>query len=201
MSALAERSRGEVREQIGYFASLALVASLPLLAGALVVGEQLIPGLFGAEFERAGTPFIVLMFAAALVPFSINWGTSSIALGDDRHQAYAVTLGAVVNVIGNLIVIPPYGMTGAAAATVGAEVVVFAYLIWRIKVLVGHPPLDLDRIARAATATGAMVLVLVLAVPDDFTAGAKVVIGAIVFALVAAPLRIVKPDEIRALWR
>jgi O-antigen/teichoic acid export membrane protein len=199
MSALAERSRGEVREQIGYFASLALVASLPLLTGALVVGEQLIPGLFGAEFERAGTPFIVLMFAAALVPFSINWGTSAIALGDDRHQAYAVTLGAVVNVVANLIVIPPYGMTGAAAATVGAEVVVFAYLIWRVKVLVGHPPLDLDRIGRAAAATAAMALVLVLAVPEDWTAGTKVAIGVAVFAAVALPLRIVKGDEIRAL--
>ena len=201
MSALAERSRGEVREQIGYFASLALVASLPMLAGALVVGEQLIPGLFGQEFERAGTPFIVLMFAAALVPFSINWGTSSIALGDERHQAIAVTLGAVLNLVANLFVIPPYGMTGAAVTTVCAEVVVFAYLIWRIKVLVGHPPLDLVRIGRAAAATAFMVLVLVLAVPDSWTAGSKIALGIVAFAVVAAPLRIVRPDEIRALWR
>jgi O-antigen/teichoic acid export membrane protein len=201
LSALAERSRDEVREQAGYFASLALVVSIPMLAGALVVGEQLIPGLFGREFERAGTPFIVLMFAAALVPFSINWGTSAVALGDDRHQAYAVSLGAVVNVVANLVVIPSYGMTGAAATTVAAEVVVFAYLVWRIRVLVGHPPLDLDRIGRAAAATAAMVLVLVLAVPEDWTAGTKVVIGAVVFALVAAPLRIVKPHEVRALLR
>lgn len=201
MSALAERSRSEVREQIGYFASLALVASLPMLAGALVVGEQLIPGLFGARFEPAGTPFIVLMFAAALVPFSINWGTSLIALGDDRHQAYAVTLGAVVNLVANLFVIPAYGMTGAAATTVAAEVVVFAYLIWRIGVLVGHPPLDLERIGRAGAATAAMVLVLVLAVPDAWTAGTKVAIGVVVFVACALPLRIVRPHEIRALWR
>ena len=200
MSALAERSRVEVREQIGYFASLALVASFPLLAGALVVGEQMIPGLFGQEFERAGTPFIVLMFAAALVPFSINWGTSAIALGDDRHQAYAVTLGAVLNLAANLIVIPEYGMTGAAVTTVCAEVVVFAYLIWRIKVLVGHPPLDLGRIARAAGATAAMVLVLVLLVPDGWTAGAKILVGAAVFLASALPLRIVRPSEVRALW-
>jgi O-antigen/teichoic acid export membrane protein len=200
MSALAERSRVEVREQIGFFASLALVASFPLLAGALVVGEQMIPGLFGQEFERAGTPFIVLMFAAALVPFSINWGTSAIALGDDRHQAYAVTCGAVLNLVANLFVIPEYGMTGAAVTTVCAEVVVFAYLIWRIKVLVGHPPLDLGRIARAAAATAAMVLILVLLVPEEWTAGAKVLVGAAVFLACALPMRIVRPAEVRALW-
>jgi O-antigen/teichoic acid export membrane protein len=199
-SALAARSRQEVREQIGYFASLALVVSLPVLAGALVVGEQLIPGLFGEEFEPAGTPFIVLMFAGALVPFSINWGTGAVSLGDDRHQAYAVSLGAVVNLVANLIVIPPYGMTGAAVTTVCAEVVVFAYLIWRIKVLVGHPPLDLSRIGRAAAATAVMVAVLALAVPDDWTAGVKVAIGVVVFGLCALPLRIVQPSEVRALW-
>lgn len=198
-SALADR-RDEVREQIGYFASLALVASLPMLAGTLVVGEQLIPGLFGDEFAEAGTPFIVLMFAAALVPFSINWGTSSVALGDERHQAYAVTLGAVLNLLANLVVIPEFGMTGAAATTVAAEVVVFAYLIWRIEKLVGgHPPLDWNRIGRAALATAVMVLVLVLAVPGDWTAGSKVAVGVIAFFACAVPLRIVRPDELRAL--
>ena len=199
-SALAERSRQEVREQIGYFASLALVASLPMLAGAIAVGEQLIPGLFGIEFEPAGTPFIVLMFAAALVPFSINWGTGAVSLGDDRHQAYAVTLGAVVNLVANLIVIPEYGMTGAAVTTVCAELVVFAYLIWRIKVLVGHPPLDLNRIGRAAGATAVMVLVLELLVPEAWTAGSKIAIGVVVFVACALPLRIVQPTEVRALW-
>lgn len=199
-SALAARSRSEVREQIGYFASLALVASLPMLAGALVVGEQLIPGLFGIEFERAGTPFIVLMFAAALVPFSVNWAAGAVSLGDERHQAYAVTLGAVINLGANLLVIPEYGMTGAAVTTVCAEVVVFVYLIWRIKVLVGHPPLDLGRIGRAAGATAAMVLVLELLVPESWTAGSKIAVGMVVFAACALPLRIVQPAEVRALW-
>lgn len=200
-SALAERSRNEVREQVGYFASVALVASLPLLAGALIVGEQLIPGLFGLEFERAGTPFIVLMFAAALVPFSINWGTAAVALGDERHQAYAVTLGAVLNLVANLFVIPAYGMTGAAVTTVAAEVVVFAYLLVRINRLVGNAPLDLGRIGRAAAATAVMSAVLLLLVPEDWTAGTKVVIGAAVFAAVGGPLRVIEPSELRRLLR
>ncbi|HEX8206288.1 MAG TPA: flippase [Solirubrobacteraceae bacterium] len=199
-SALAERSRTEVREQIGYFASLALVASLPMLAGALVVGEQLIPGLFGLQFERAGTPFIVLMFAAALVPFSVNWAAGAVSLGDERHQAYAVTLGAIINLGANLIVIPEYGMTGAAVTTVCAEVVVFVYLIVRVGILVGHPPLDLGRIGRAAAATAVMVLVLELLVPGSWTAGSKIAVGMVVFLACALPLRIVRPTEVRALW-
>jgi len=200
-SALAERSPKEIREQIGYFASLALTVSLPLLTGAVIVGGQLIPGLFGPEYEPAATPFVVLMFAAALVPFSINWGTAAVALGDDRHQAIAVSAGAALNLAANLAVIPAYGMTGAAVTTVAAEVVVFVYVAERIRRLVGHPPLDLDRIGRAAGATAAMAAVLLLAVPDDLTAGPKVVIGAAVFALCAAPLRVVDRADLRKLRR
>jgi O-antigen/teichoic acid export membrane protein len=200
LSALAQRSHVEVREQVGYFASLALTLSLPLLTGAVIVGDQLIPGLFGAEYARASDAFIVLMFAAALVPFSINWGTATIALGDERHQAIAVTLGAALNLVANLFVIPPYGMTGAAVTTVAAEVVVFVYLAERVRRLVGNPPLDVSRIARAAAATAVMALVLVALVPDDWTAGTKVAIGVVVFVVCAAPLRVIAPAEIRKLW-
>jgi O-antigen/teichoic acid export membrane protein len=200
-SALAQRSRVELREQIGYFASLSLVASLPMLAGALVVGEQMIPGLFGEEFRPGGTPFIVLMGAAALVVVTINWGTAAVALGDERHYAYAVTLGAVLNFVVNLIVIPEYGMTGAAATTVAAEVVVFVYVYVRVTRLIGAAPLDVSRIARAAGATAVMVAVLLLAAPDDWTAGSKVAVGVVVFLACALPLRIIQPSEARAVFR
>ncbi len=199
-SALAKRSTVELREQVSYFGSLALVASLPMLAGAIIVGDQLIPGLFGAEYEPAATPFVVLMGAAALVVFTVNWGTAAVALGDERHYAIAVSLGAGLNVLANLVTIPLFGMTGAAAATLGAELVVFAYVLVRVRRLAGWAPLDADRIGRAAAATAAMVLVLVLLVPGDWTAGLKVAIGVAVFGACALPLRIVQPAEVRALW-
>lgn len=198
-SALAERSRKELREQLGYFASLSLVASFPMLAGAVVVADQLIPGLFGAAYAPAATPFVLLMGAAALVVFTINWGTTAVAIGDDRHLAIAVTCGAVANMGANLVVIPPFGMTGAACATVAAEAIVFAYVLVRVNRMLGVVPLDRHRIGRAAAATAAMVAVLVLLVPDGWTAGIKVAIGAAFFTLSALALRVVRLDELRAL--
>ena len=200
-SALAERSPRELREQIGYFGSLALVASLPLLVGTVIVGEQLIPGLFGPEFDRAGPPFVILMLAASLVVFTVGWGTAALALGDERHYAYAVTLGAVTNLVANFIVIPPFGMEGAAAATVGAEIVVFVYVFVRVRRIAGGAPLDLGRIGRTAVATAVMAAVLLLLVPDAWTAGLKVAIGVAVFTAAALPLRVVQPAEVRALLR
>jgi hypothetical protein len=111
-----------------------------------------------------------------------------------------VTLGAGHPVGGDDEEVQAEVEHGAAVTTVLAEVVVFAYLAERIRRLVGHPPLDGSRIARAAAATAVMALVLLVLVPGDWTAGTKVAIGAVVFAACAAPLRVVEPAEIRKLW-
>lgn len=197
-SALAERSRIELREQTGFFASISLVGTLPLIAGALVVGPDLVPELFGEEFEPAGTPFVLLMAAAALVLFTVNYGTAAIAVGDERHYAVAVTLGATLNIAANLVVIPLFGMTGAACATIGAEVVVFAYVYARLRRLVGEMPLEQTRIARASAATAAMIVVLVV-LPSSLAPSVQVGIGLVVFLLVSLPLRVVHVDELRRL--
>ncbi len=197
-SALAERSPAELREQLGFFASLSLVGSLPLLAGAAIVGPDLVPELFGARFEPAGAPFVILMGAGALVLWTVNYGTAAVATGDERHYAVAVTLGALLNVLANLALIPAFGMEGAAAATLGAEVVVFVYVAVRLERRLGRAPLDLDRIARALAATAAMTAAL-LALPDALGPVAQVGIGLAVFVAIALPLRVVQVGELRQL--
>ena len=198
LSALWEHRRGEVREQLGFFTSLSLVGSLPLLAGAVIVGPDLIPELFGAQYEPAGTPFVLLMAAAALVLLTVNFGTAAVASGDERQYAVAVTLGAVLNIAANLVAIPAFGMTGAAAATVGAEIVVLGYLTARLRSRLGPAPLDLDRVVRTLTVTTAMVAVL-LVLPDGVPPSMQVAAGLAVFVACALPLRVVNAGELRQL--
>ena len=197
-AALAERSRVELREQLGFFASLSLVGSLPVLAGSIIVGPELVPELFGAEFSPAGVPFVILMGAAALVLFTVNYGTAAVASGDERHYAYAVTLGAVLNVVTNLLLIPPFGMEGAAWSTVGAEVVVFVYVVVRLERLTGRAPLELARIGRALVATAVMSAVIVV-LPGELGPTAQVAVGFAVFCACALPLRVVHVAELRRL--
>ena len=198
LSALWERRRDEVREQLGFFTSLSLVGSLPLLAGAVLVGPELIPELFGAQYGPAGTPFVLLMAAAALVLLTVNFGTAAVASGDERQYAIAVTLGAGLNIAANFLLIPAFGMTGAAAATVGAEIVVLGYLAARLRTRLGPAPLDIDRVMRTLTVTVAMVAVL-LVLPDEIRPSMQVAVGFAVFVACALPLRVVHAGELRQL--
>jgi O-antigen/teichoic acid export membrane protein len=196
----AQERRRELREQLGWFASLSLAASLPLLAGAILVGEELMPELFGDAYAPAGTPFVLLMASAAIVFFSVNYGTVATALGDERRYAWIVTGGAVTNVVANLIVIPPYGMEGAACATIGAEAVVLVLLVLRLRQLLGAVPLELWRIARTTVATVLMVAA-VLVLPGGIGALAAAAVGAAVFVGAGLALGVVRPSELAALAR
>jgi O-antigen/teichoic acid export membrane protein len=199
-SALAPRDPDLLRRQLGFFSSVAFVGAAPLAVGAVLVGEDLMPELFGAQFEPAGTPFIVLSWAAAVVVFTISSGTVALAAGEDRNYVVAVTAGAVLNVLANLAVIPLFGMTGAAAATVAAEVVVFAIVWRRLLERLGHVPLQWPRIARALAATAVMAVV-VLALGDAISASGRVAVGAAVYAVVAVALGAVHRGEVRTALR
>jgi O-antigen/teichoic acid export membrane protein len=60
-------------------------------------------------------------------------------------------LAAVMNVIGNLILIPAYGMMGAAAATIVAYAVLFLAMTWHAQRI--YPvPYQWRRVATALTA-------------------------------------------------
>lgn len=199
-SALAGEGRlKELREQLSLFGSSAMILSLPTVAGALLVGHDLIPRLFGAKYAPAGTPFIWLMVAAAVVFFTLSYGTVGVALHEERNAAVAATFGAVANIVLNLATIPLIGMTGAAIATVTAELVVFVWVYRRLRLRLGPIGLDWSRVARAAAATAVMTAVLLPL--DELTVLVRVIIGTAVYVLAAAALRVVHPAELRAALR
>lgn len=200
MSLLAAGRRAELREQLGWFMSLSVALLVPLVAGALLVGDELMPQLFGPGYRPSGTPFVLLMVAAGLVLVTMNVGTAVLAVGGERQSAIAVTCGAAINVAINLVAIPLYGMVGAAVATIAAETAVIAYLLRRVAQALGRPSLERDRVARSAVATTVMAA-CVVALDDAVGALAQVAVGIAVYAAVAVPLHVVRRDELRAVVR
>ena len=200
MTALAAGRRDELREQLGWFMSISVALMIPLVCGALLVGAELMPQLFGGEYEPSGTPFVLLMLAAGLVLVTMNVGTAVLAVGDERQSAVAVTCGAAINVVVNLAAIPLFGMVGAAVATIAAETVVLAYLLRRAAHALGRPTLEADRIARSLVATAAMTAA-VAASGGLVGAMGQVAVGIVVYTAVAVPLHVVRPEELRAAVR
>jgi O-antigen/teichoic acid export membrane protein len=95
-------------------AAVALV--IPALVGAYLLGDEIISALYG--FGSGGLVFLVLVVGQ--VPQAVKNVTQNTLFGIDRAAPVfwtnVVTL--IGNVIGNLLLIPRYGMFGAATATV-----------------------------------------------------------------------------------
>ena len=197
-SALGLSDPTRLRHQVGEFASLFAVAALPIGLGSALVGTDLMRELFGDQYGPAGTPFVLLMVAATLVVVTINYGTVAQAIGEERHFAVAVTAAAALNLGLNFVVIPLFGMTGAAAATIAAEVLVFALVWLRLRSRLGPMPLQSGRLVRVAGAAAGMAAVM-LVLPGEWPALVQISIGGAVYLGAATALRVVSAAELRAL--
>jgi O-antigen/teichoic acid export membrane protein len=172
-----------------------LVALATWVATALALLSPWIVGWLAAPgFESASRVVGPLAFAAVALGGYI---VISIGIGRARRTQFnwVITgLAAIVNVALNLALIPPYGMMGAAAATVAAYTVMFVGMAWWSQ-RVYPVPYQWRRVVTAAAAGVA------LAVAGKLVGGGLPVAVALALAypLALAPLRFYLPVERRAI--
>ncbi len=88
-----------------------------LIIGMIALSPQIIILLYGAEYLPAAYPFLILAVWGLIRPFGILSGAIPIGMGKTKINAKVAVLTAGSNLILNLILIPFYGMIGAAIAT------------------------------------------------------------------------------------
>lgn len=126
--------RDELRQRASYAAQAVLIGSLGIAVGIGLFGP-LVLAAFGPGFTRAYVPTMILVGAYVI---HSSMATASYLLFMTAHERAAMlvfTAGIVLNVGGNLLLIPEYGMRGAAVAT-GVSLcfvsVTCALLAWRL---------------------------------------------------------------------
>jgi O-antigen/teichoic acid export membrane protein len=108
---------------------LSAIFAIPVGIGGTLLAEPVIRLLFGAGYEPSVPALQLLSWSAVLVMLRGNFRHTLNAVGKQRLDLICAAAAAVVNVALNLALIPRYGITGAAAATVTSEVAWF-FLAW-----------------------------------------------------------------------
>ena len=173
------RSVSEVYARLQFGVGCAVTAAGVVFADALVVA------VFGTEYAEAGGALRLLFLNAGVVYASMVYGVPLMAW--NRQGAYfrAVAAGGVANVALNVALIRPFGIEGAALATLLSEAVVLVGLATLYRRAAG--PLFV------AVAVRAVVVALVSAALP-----AAVLVGLGVSVFVAAP--VVAVTALGALW-
>jgi O-antigen/teichoic acid export membrane protein len=95
--------------------------SFATMLGTLVVlifGREIISLLFSSQYLTSVPAFVLLMIWLNLAFTDSTLGYSLVAAGDSNKPAMINVLHAGVNIIGNLLLIPSLGITGAALSSV-----------------------------------------------------------------------------------
>jgi O-antigen/teichoic acid export membrane protein len=126
--------REELRTRARNAARTILLGATGIALGVALFGPWVLKA-FGPAFAGAYIPAMILVVAYWI---HASMATASYLLFMTAHERAAMlvfTAGIVVNIGGNLLLIPAYGMAGAAAAT-GASLcfvsITCAWLVWRL---------------------------------------------------------------------
>jgi O-antigen/teichoic acid export membrane protein len=144
---LAISDRDRLRRDLGTTVTASCVIAGVVMGYSVILGPKLIPFLFGARFGPGATAFAILMGAAVIVLISTSLSPVLVGVGYARGFAFAATLGAIVNIVLNFALIPPYGINGAACATVAAEATTMTIAFVLIRRRLGPLPINWLRVA------------------------------------------------------
>jgi len=101
---------------------------IPIVAGGILLARPILNLLYGQEFVKATFAFQILILLPGIIFLSSVLVNPLLAIGQEKKNTIATSIGALVNIIGNFLLIPRFSLNGAAVATLIAEVVVFSYL-------------------------------------------------------------------------
>jgi O-antigen/teichoic acid export membrane protein len=178
----------------------AVVLSLPIAAGTMLVAAPLVALLYGRGF--AGAAPVLAILGACIVPTYFNMMAYQILQAEGRQMSWfkVIVVATVLNIAANLVLIPYFqaqgnGAVGAALSLLGTEVFEMVAGMCLLPWLLG--PALVGRAARSGAATAMMAVVVIAVSPAGLYA--EVAAGLAAFGVFALIFRVLSSAELTML--
>lgn len=112
-------------------AQAVLVIAVPMVLLFLLLGEPLIGWIFGEDYVPGYWPLVILCVGQLINALVGSVGVLLNMTGHEREVTVAVGIGALINVLLNLGLIPWLGMLGAAIAS-AVSLAIWNLMLWRV---------------------------------------------------------------------
>jgi O-antigen/teichoic acid export membrane protein len=147
-----------------YHTSLAQVFAvvLPAAVGGFLLAGPTIRFVFGQEYAPAGPILAMLIWTIPIAQMRESPQAALVAQAHEHRLLQLNVIGTVVAIVLGLVLIPPYGMIGAAVSTIATEITRtgLAFLFAHQAGFDAAPPARLWRPAAAAFAMAVVVFAL-----------------------------------------
>lgn len=110
----------EIRHNIEKYLRFLIALSLPMAVGGSILAKSIIALVAGPGFPHSAGVLAILIWAPAILFIYIV--ANSLVISQLTKFAVIITgANVIINVVGNLVLIPRYGINAAAAMTVASE--------------------------------------------------------------------------------
>lgn len=179
-----------------------LLFTLLLVIGLSALAEQTVTVYYGSEFKPAVLPLIILLpgavgFAVARPILAIGQGK-----GDFRYLIYATGAASILNLVLNLLLIPQFGIIGAAVATSIGYFSMFLFHVFGAR-KIGFDPISDLRLRKVSVtivlATGGIYILATIIQSDSLSIVIVPPVGFVLYAAVAVATGAISIDELQKL--
>lgn len=169
-----------------------LILAIPMFVGGVLLGDKLLYFLYGATFAK-GANVLMILLAVQIANVFMFFFTMSLNALDSPKEAFKVsTIAAAINIILDILLIPIYGIEGAALATL-ATMTLNAILAKRALSRIITLRIELKSLSNILLASIFMALIigsyrLFVPLNSVWLTILPVIIGAIVYAFIVLKL-------------
>lgn len=190
---MSQNKLAEVRTILERYLRFMSAVALPMATGAMLLSGPLIRILAGEQYAEAANVLAVLVWAPAILFMYIV--VNSLVISQLTKFAVAITgVNVVINIVGNLILLPRVGIMGAAVMTLVSESIqgIFYFYFVRKKITQFKFLINLWQPLIASSIMGVVVYFL----RDQFIL-IPVVVGAVTYILSLLVLGFIRKDDLR----
>lgn len=122
----ATDNHAEIKRYIHKSLNLTLFFAFPIMFGLGGIAKDFIPLFLGQEYTQVITVLQVLCPLTVMISVNSVLGVQLLlAIGKEKQYTLATTLGATINVVVNLVLLPKLNVLGACISSLCAETAVF----------------------------------------------------------------------------
>ncbi len=120
----------ELQKLVTFSSRIIILVALPIFLLIILFGEKALIFTFGQDYICAYIPLVIISFGQVV---NASVGCAGLLLnmtGHEKDVSRGIAISAVFNLTLNLILIPPFGINGAAIAT-ATSLIVWNFLLWK----------------------------------------------------------------------
>ncbi|GHD05627.1 hypothetical protein GCM10016234_01920 [Tianweitania populi] len=122
----AQKNTRALQKLASYSAAISFISTIPVFIAFLLFGKQIIAVIFGDEYVLAYTPLVILTLSQCCYAFFGSAGNILAMSGNERENIKGQVLAMIANIFFNFLLIPIFGIKGAAVSSG------IALFVWRL---------------------------------------------------------------------